>query len=85
MTLAVKMYVFGKCKVITARENGGWHMSISRRTRYPSYDEIKRARYKFVPDDVTMAMIFPPSAEFVNIHPNCFHLWQIPNDTEAQE
>lgn len=70
-------------------ENGGrrilWHLSISHRTneacpqpgRYPTWDEIREARERFIPDEVTVAMLLPPKAEYVNVHDTCFHLWQI--------
>lgn len=54
-----------------------WHMSISCANRYPTWDEIRDARYALLPDDVTMAMLLPPRAEYVNVHPNCFHLHEI--------
>lgn len=54
-----------------------WHLSISHPGRYPSWDEVADVRYALVPDDVTMALLLPPSAEYVNAHPTCFHLWQI--------
>lgn len=54
-----------------------WHISISCQHRYPHWDEIKKARYDLVPDEVTMAMILPPRSEYVNIHPNCFHLHEL--------
>jgi hypothetical protein len=65
-----------------------WHLSISHRTndrpprpgRYPEWGEVTEARYRFVPDDVTMAMLLPPKAEYVNVHETCFHLWQVPGD-----
>lgn len=52
----------------------GWHMSISHSERYPTWDEVSEARYRFVPDEVTMVMHLPPRGEYVNIHPNCFQL-----------
>jgi hypothetical protein len=52
-------------------------MSIAHPLRYPTWDEIKEARYRFVPDNVTMAMLLPQRAEYVNIHHNCFHLHEI--------
>jgi len=55
-----------------------WHMSISTKTRYPTWDEIRDARYALMPDDITMAMLLPPKSEYVNLHPNCFHLHEIP-------
>lgn len=67
----------GEFAVIVSIDAGFWHMSISHPSRYPTFDEIRDARYKYVPDEVTMAMLFPPKAEYVNVHPNCFHLWQI--------
>ncbi|MGI5223563.1 DUF7694 domain-containing protein [Actinoallomurus sp. CA-142502] len=62
-----------------------WHLSISHRLnlpgnppgRYPTWDEVTDARYRFVPDQVTMAMFLPPRAEYVNVHPTVFHLWQV--------
>jgi len=60
-----------------------WHMSISRADRYPNWDEIKRARYDLVPDDVYMAQILPPTSEYVNVHPNCFHLHEIPAEVAS--
>jgi hypothetical protein len=54
-----------------------WHMSIAHERRYPTWDEIADVRYELVPDDVTMALLLPPSDEYVNAHEFCFHLWQI--------
>lgn len=54
-----------------------WHLSISRQDRYPVWDEIKEARYDLIPDGVTMAMFLPPKGQYVNVHPNCFHLHEV--------
>ena len=70
-------YRFGRCFVIVGKEEDRWHLSISHPARYPTWDEIKEARYRFVPDNVTMAMILPPKDEYVNLHENCFHLHEI--------
>jgi hypothetical protein len=61
---------------------GRWHLSISHPRRYPTWDEIRDARYALIPDGVTMAMLLPPRAQYVNVHPNCFHLHQI-NDADG--
>lgn len=58
-------------------DGGGWHLSMSHPSRYPTWDELADARYKFIPDRVTMAMIAPPRKEFVNLHNTCLHLWEI--------
>ncbi len=56
-----------------------WHLSISNPTRYPGWDEIKDARYNLLPLGVTFVMVLPPPNEYVNIHNNCFHLWEMPD------
>lgn len=74
----------GPCKVMVSREPLGragelrWHLSISHDTRYPTWDEIADARYALVPDECFMVMVLPPSGEYVNAHPHCFHLHEVP-------
>ncbi len=70
-------FKMGRCIVIVSKDNGKWHLSISCKNNQPSYKEIKEARYRFLPDDITVAQIFPPKSEFVNLHPYCHHLWEI--------
>lgn len=77
-----KAYAFGECYIMVDQEPGhGWHMSISHQERYPTWDEIREARYQFCPDDITMAMLLPPKSEYVNVHNNCFHLYE--SDTKT--
>lgn len=76
----IRTYVsrFEGLTTIVAWEVGlGWHLSISHPERYPTWNEIRDARYDLLPDEVTMGMLLPPRAEYVNLHPNCFHLHQI--------
>ena len=80
-------YLMGECTVILAREPVGpkrayrWHLSVAHPSRYPSWDEIKMARYSLGQlDGVTMAQLLPPIAnesEWVNLHENCFHLHEV--------
>jgi hypothetical protein len=60
----------------------GWHLSISTPHRYPTWDEIREARYRFIPNDVTVAMFLPPEDEYVNLHNYCFHLHQVLSDDD---
>lgn len=53
-----------------------WHLSVSCSDRYPTWEEMKDARYSLLPDDVYMAQILPPKAEYVDLHPNCFHWYE---------
>lgn len=83
----------GHLSVFVGVEDPGWHLSISHRSnllgpngrhppgRYPTWDEIAEARYRFCPSDITMAMLLPPKDEYVNLHETTFHLWQIDSNT----
>lgn len=73
-------YTWGDVNVFVEHHSDGWHLSISTPYRNPFWEEIKAARYDLLPHDITMAMIFPPTNEYVNIHNYCFHLYQIPNE-----
>ena len=76
----------GRLAAIVGQEPEGWHLSVSfvdnrgRPSRYPSWDEIADARYRLLPDDVTMAMFLPPPEEYVAVHDTTFHLheWVAP-------
>lgn len=73
-----RAYQMGESFILVGRsKSAGWHISISHPTRYPTWDEIKHARYKLLPPGLTMAMYLPPEEQFVDLHPNCFHLFEI--------
>ena len=74
-----QVFQCGPLRVIISKDDGRWHLSISCQTRYPGWDEIKSARYDLLPNNIYMAQILPPKEHFVNCHPNCFHLWEIPD------
>lgn len=58
------------------KELGKWHLSVSL-TRTIGYYELKEIRYKFMPNNMDVAQIFPPREEFINIYENCFHLYEL--------
>ncbi len=70
-------YRRGDLTIITSRDQGRWHLSIAHPRRYPTWTEIKAARYALLPNTVFMAQLLPPPGQYVNRHPNCFHLWEI--------
>jgi len=63
--------------IVSSNEEGRWHLSIAHPLRYPDWEEIKDARYRFVPNDIHMVMPLPPKEHYVNVHPNAFHLWEL--------
>lgn len=77
---SAKQYRMGSLFILVGHEETEhgmrWHLSISHPTSYPKWDEIKEARMRYVPHSVTMAMFLPGEQSYVNIHPNCFHLWE---------
>ena len=73
-------YSWGDLSVHVAREEGLWHLSISHPYRYPTWDEIYTARYDLIPAEITCAIFLPRKSEYVNIHPNCFHVHQLRDD-----
>lgn len=74
----IKVYRMGKLSIIVGLSpQDGFHVSISHPSRYPSWDEIVHIRYSLLPNGLTMALLLPPIAEYINLHPNCFQLNQI--------
>lgn len=69
-------FMFRGCSVIVGKEKGRWHLSIAHPKRLPTWEELRDARYEFTPADVTMVMVLPRPEQYVNIHPNCLHLWE---------
>lgn len=67
----------GEYSIIVSIDAGYWHMSVSHPTRYPYWNDLVNFRYKYLPNEIMVAQLFPPKEEYVNVHPNCFHLWQI--------
>lgn len=78
----------GHLSVFVGLEPEGWHLSMSHRLntnppvpgRYPTWDEIKEARYLLCPPEITMAQLLPPADLFVNVHETTFHLWEVPEE-----
>ena len=74
----LKSYKMGECNLTLGWSMGaGWHLSIAHRLRYPTWDEIAHARYKLIPDLCYVGLILPPSDQYVAIHANCFHLFEL--------
>lgn len=74
-----RVYQLGQCMIFVSPPflGYGWHLSISHPSRYPTWDEVAKARYDLLPTDITIAQILPPPGEYVNVHEFCFHLHQI--------
>lgn len=70
-------------KVASGRIEQVWHLSISHKHRYPTWDEIADVRYELVPNEATMAMLLPPREQYANLHGKTFQMWQIDTGREG--
>lgn len=71
----LRTYEFGPLSVIVTKEYGRWHFSVVHPYRYPTWDELVAAKYALAPD-VPMSMKLPAEGEYINIHKNCFQLFE---------
>jgi len=68
------------CTILVSNEFKNTHLSISHPERYPHWEEIKKARYEILREDKDCVMFLPPKKEYVNMHQNCFHLYEVSNE-----
>jgi hypothetical protein len=62
---------------VIASDMMGWeHVSASREDRCPTWDEMCQVKDMFWGDDDCVIQFHPPKSEYVNMHPNCLHLWR---------
>lgn len=76
----IRIYKSRTFVVVLSIDDEKKHLSISHAYRYPTWDEIKYVKYEFLKEEtaeIEMAMYFPKPAKFVNIHKNCFHLYEV--------
>ena len=66
----------GAVIMVGTMPSGKKHLSISFKDRYPTWDEIKDARYALLPDHLDMAMYLPSKEDYVDVMTNCFHLFE---------
>lgn len=51
------------------------HVSFSRKDRLPTWSEVKLVKEKFFGDNFVFKVL-PREKYYINLHPNCFHLFQ---------
>lgn len=86
-SIFVKLYKFRNLHIILSldpTQHGTLlHMSISSETKYPSWDDITEAKDKLM-GDIDVMMILTKKIDYVNLHKNCFHLWETPKEWNIQ-
>jgi hypothetical protein len=53
------------------------HATLSYPGHYPSWRDIKVVKASLF-GDIDAMMVLPRAEDYVAVHPNCFHLWQLP-------
>lgn len=67
---------------VVASSGEGWdHVSVSRQTRCPNWQEMEQVKRLFFKDAETAMQLHLPPNEHVSLHPYCLHLWR-PLDRE---
>jgi hypothetical protein len=61
---------------VELHDGDAWlHVSFSRRSRIPSYEDMARVKSLFVGDDRKAIQVLPAKTEHFNLHPFCLHLY----------
>ena len=67
----------GQTVYVIASDGGGWeHVSVSRKDRCPTWDEMCQIKAMFWDAEDVVVQFHPRESEYVNNHPNCLHLWR---------
>jgi hypothetical protein len=62
---------------VIASDAFGWeHVSVSRRDRCPTWEEMCQIKDQFWDAEDCVVQFHPPASEYVNNHPRCLHLWR---------
>ena len=84
----LEAFMRGHVRVIKTVDNTpkwGWlkHISVSCADRYPTWHEILHAKEHFFGDTDCM-MVMPKKEDYINLHPNVFHVWKTPESWNLQ-
>lgn len=67
----------GQVVYAIASDGEGWeHVSVSRRDRCPTWDEMCQVKAIFWDANDCVVQYHPPESDYVNNHPYCLHLWR---------
>jgi hypothetical protein len=65
-----------KLRIVSSGGQNGWeHVSVSIERRIPNWQEMCFVKEAFWNDDECVMQLHPPKSDYINLHPNCLHLW----------
>ena len=60
-----------------ASDGEGWeHVSVSRKDRTPTWEEMCTVKNLFWEDEDVVIQFHPAKSQYINNHPYCLHLWR---------
>jgi hypothetical protein len=69
------------CSAARERDGRRWlHVSMARPDRLPSWPDVHAVKELFLGAKRRALQVLPPEDEYVNVHPNCLHLWSCLDD-----
>ena len=74
-------YLMGDVQILKSRDADRLHLSIAHPKRYPTWAEIHKVRYELLPIGKHFVMALPPPQHYLNLHKNCFHLWEVKEES----
>lgn len=69
-------FQMGKLRIMASWAERWDHVSVSRRDRMPTWDEMEKVKREFFKDTETAMQLHVPPTHHINVHPNCLHLWR---------
>lgn len=67
----------GQTVYVIASDGEGWeHVSVSRKDRCPTWEEMCQVKAMFWDAEDVVVQFHPRESEYVNNHPFCLHLWR---------
>jgi hypothetical protein len=62
--------------VICSNGDGWEHVSVSRKSKMPSYEDMDRIKRLFWDDEDLVMQLHMPVSEHINFHPFTLHMWR---------
>lgn len=66
----------GVLRVIAANADGWDHVSVSRKDRTPTWEEMEHIKRRFFKEDELVLQFHVPVKKHINFHSHCLHLWR---------
>lgn len=63
--------------IVIASDQMGWdHVSVSTKSRVPTWDEMQYIKGMFWENEDTVFQVHPPQSKYINKCENCLHMWR---------